>query len=219
MLYFPTLFSLPLQTWQEDHQRFNILYTFCEHEYFGRLFVAGVTQMNGSHTDQALFFVVYIATDSTDEELLAQAHEYLAPASLAPATEKSDIALLQNPIIHGGMLNAMLIMKQKLALPVATAALRIPFGTTLSYKELAEQLRIPYGAQAVGTALGNNQLTYIIPCHRIIRSDGTYGEYRWGAEKKKRLIEWERQVVAQREEREQEYRAQQAPQKSNVAQG
>ncbi|MGD1997295.1 MAG: MGMT family protein [Candidatus Dependentiae bacterium] len=214
MLYYPTLFSLPLQTWQQDYQRFELLYTVCEHDFFGPLFVVGATRIAGKPQEQAMFVAVYIVTGVSMEQLVREAKEYLAPAPFAEATNQTDIDLLANPIKHGGMLNVMVIMKTKLAAAVANAAIRIPFGTTLSYKKLADQLRIPYGARAVGTALGNNQLAYVIPCHRIIRSDGSFGEYRWGAEKKSRLIEWERSVIATQEQKEREYQEQ-----SNIAQG
>ena len=69
--------------------------------------------------------------------------------------------------------------------------MRIPYGTTRSYGEQAKCLNKPTAFRAVANANGANQLAIIIPCHRIISSDGTLGGYGGGIERKKWLIEHE----------------------------
>lgn len=64
------------------------------------------------------------------------------------------------------------------------ALTRIPTGTTLSYGQLAAQLGQPRAARAVGRACGSNRLALIVPCHRIVREDGSLGGWRWGVERK-----------------------------------
>jgi O-6-methylguanine DNA methyltransferase len=78
---------------------------------------------------------------------------------------------------------------------VLTAARKIESGQTVSYKELAEMANHPNASRAVGTALSKNPIPLIIPCHRIIRSDGTTGEFSSGAEMKKKLLEHEKKVI------------------------
>ncbi|TCV95991.1 AraC family transcriptional regulator of adaptative response/methylated-DNA-[protein]-cysteine methyltransferase [Luteibacter rhizovicinus] len=79
------------------------------------------------------------------------------------------------------------------------ALTRIPHGETMSYGKLAAQLGTPKAARAVGRACGSNRLALIVPCHRIVREDGTLGGWRWGVERKDRLLAAERAMnVAQR---------------------
>lgn len=218
MLYYPSLVSMPSTSWQE-HADTDVLYTFCEHDLFGPLFVAGLTSIKGVRQQQAIFLALYLATDEKKEDLVARAQEYVAPAHLREATEEVDRELLANPVLYGGALNAMIITHGKMTFSLSMATGRIPFGTTLSYKELACSLGKPKAARAVGTALKNNHLALIIPCHRIIRSDGSVGEYRWGSEKKKLLIEWEQAMLAQREAEQQAQANMQATKNNNIAQG
>jgi len=67
----------------------------------------------------------------------------------------------------------------------------IPRGSISTYKKIAERLNKPGGARAVGNALANNPFPIIIPCHRIIRSDGTIGDYGGGVKMKKALLKME----------------------------
>jgi len=75
---------------------------------------------------------------------------------------------------------------------VWNALTRIPSGSTKSYGELAAELGMPKGARAIGNACGNNRLALIVPCHRIVREDGSLGGWRWGVERKRELLASER---------------------------
>jgi AraC family transcriptional regulator, regulatory protein of adaptative response / methylated-DNA-[protein]-cysteine methyltransferase len=68
------------------------------------------------------------------------------------------------------------------------ALTRIPSGVTKSYGELAAELGMPKAARAVGRACGSNRLALIVPCHRIVREDGSLGGWRWGVERKRDLL-------------------------------
>lgn len=68
------------------------------------------------------------------------------------------------------------------------ALTRIPAGTTKSYGELATELGKPGAARAVGQACGSNRLALLVPCHRIVREDGSLGGWRWGVERKRALL-------------------------------
>lgn len=74
---------------------------------------------------------------------------------------------------------------------VWNALTRIPAGETRSYGEIARAIGAPKAARAVGRACGSNRLALIVPCHRVVREDGTPGGWRWGAQRKQRLLERE----------------------------
>ena len=76
-------------------------------------------------------------------------------------------------------------------LKVWEALLRIPSGAVTSYQGLAEQAGRPGASRAVGTALGRNPIAVLIPCHRVIRKLGEFGNYRYGTTRKKALLGWE----------------------------
>ena len=68
---------------------------------------------------------------------------------------------------------------------------RIPRGETITYGELARRIGAPRAVRAVGTACGANPAALVVPCHRVKRGDGTTGGYRWGVERKERLLAME----------------------------
>ena len=71
------------------------------------------------------------------------------------------------------------------------ALLRIPPGTVVSYGDIARAIGHPDSYRAVGTAVGRNPIAYLIPCHRVIQSSGAFGNYRWGAARKRAMLGWE----------------------------
>ncbi|MGC2485564.1 MAG: bifunctional DNA-binding transcriptional regulator/O6-methylguanine-DNA methyltransferase Ada [Acidimicrobiales bacterium] len=73
---------------------------------------------------------------------------------------------------------------------------RIPSGETRTYSQVAAEIGEPRAVRAVGSACGANQVALIIPCHRVIRQDGTLGGYRWGPDVKESLLRAERAQLA-----------------------
>lgn len=67
----------------------------------------------------------------------------------------------------------------------------IEAGKTMSYKDIAVQIEHPKAFRAVGTACGANPIAIIVPCHRVVKSDGGEGGYRWGLEIKRKLLQRE----------------------------
>lgn len=65
---------------------------------------------------------------------------------------------------------------------------RIPRGETITYGELARRIGAPGAVRAVGTACGANPTALVVPCHRVLRSDGSMGGYRWGIERKVKIL-------------------------------
>jgi len=76
-------------------------------------------------------------------------------------------------------------------LRVWQALREIPPGTTLSYTELAKRIGAPSAARAVASACAANAVAVAVPCHRVVRSDGSLSGYRWGVERKRSLLERE----------------------------
>ena len=66
--------------------------------------------------------------------------------------------------------------------------LKIPYGKTLSYKDIANMIGRPKATRAVGTAVGKNPFLIIIPCHRVIKKDGSLGDFAYGKKIKKKLL-------------------------------
>ncbi len=77
-------------------------------------------------------------------------------------------------------------------LQVWNALLEIPSGKTSTYSQLAKRIGKPKAARAVGNAVGQNRIAYLIPCHRVIREDGSLGGYRWGTTCKSKMLAWEK---------------------------
>lgn len=71
------------------------------------------------------------------------------------------------------------------------ALLRIPMGRAVTYGDIARHLGQPTASRAVGSAVGRNPISFVVPCHRVLRSDGNLGGYHWGLTRKRALIGWE----------------------------
>ncbi|PSR53652.1 cysteine methyltransferase [Adhaeribacter arboris] len=76
-------------------------------------------------------------------------------------------------------------------LKVWEALLKIPTGQLTTYGKIARQINLPNASRAVGTAIGDNPVAFLIPCHRIIQSTGVLGGYHWGTVRKSAIIGWE----------------------------
>jgi len=73
----------------------------------------------------------------------------------------------------------------------------IPYGFTRSYKQIADIIGNPLAVRAVAQSCATNPVALVIPCHRVIRSNGDLGGYRWGLDRKYSLIQWEKERLAQ----------------------
>jgi AraC family transcriptional regulator of adaptative response/methylated-DNA-[protein]-cysteine methyltransferase len=74
---------------------------------------------------------------------------------------------------------------------VWSALREIPPGKTASYREIASKIGKPKAVRAVANACAGNKIALLIPCHRVVRSDGSLGGYRWGVDRKKAILEFE----------------------------
>lgn len=76
-------------------------------------------------------------------------------------------------------------------LKVWEALLKIPLGNLTTYSQLADAVQNPKAARAVGTAVAQNPVAFLIPCHRVIKATGDTGQYHWGSTRKSAMIGWE----------------------------
>ena len=83
------------------------------------------------------------------------------------------------------------LLATEFQIKVWKSLLKIPLGTLSTYSDIAHYIGKPKAFRAVGTAIGNNPIAFLIPCHRVIQSSGSIGQYMWGSEKKAAIIGWE----------------------------
>jgi AraC family transcriptional regulator, regulatory protein of adaptative response / methylated-DNA-[protein]-cysteine methyltransferase len=76
--------------------------------------------------------------------------------------------------------------------------LKIPMGRAVSYTDIARHIGAPSASRAVGSSVGRNPISFVVPCHRVLRGDGSLGGYHWGLTRKRALIGWETGRVAGR---------------------
>ena len=74
--------------------------------------------------------------------------------------------------------------------------LKIPMGRAVSYADIARHLGQPNASRAVGSAVGRNPISFVVPCHRVLRGDGNLGGYHWGLTRKRAILGWEAGVAA-----------------------
>lgn len=98
------------------------------------------------------------------------------------------IKLLQGEDAEG---KKLLLMGTPFQVMVWKALIEIEPGKVCSYQDIAIKIKCPRAIRAVGTAIGRNPISLVIPCHRVIREDGDLGGYAWGLERKKALIDYE----------------------------
>jgi AraC family transcriptional regulator of adaptative response/methylated-DNA-[protein]-cysteine methyltransferase len=97
------------------------------------------------------------------------------------------------PANDGAMKRAvnLLVRGTNLQIKIWEALLRIPPGSAVTYRTVAESVGHPRASRAVGNAVAANSIAYLIPCHRVIRATGVVGSYRWGADRKRAMLGWE----------------------------
>jgi AraC family transcriptional regulator of adaptative response/methylated-DNA-[protein]-cysteine methyltransferase len=96
-----------------------------------------------------------------------------------------------SPELAAGAPLALVLKGTNFQLKVWEALLRIPPGAVASYEQIAEAVGRPAAVRAVGTAVGQNPVAFVVPCHRVLRKTGALGGYRWGLDRKRAMLGWE----------------------------
>ncbi|RME72377.1 MAG: methylated-DNA--[protein]-cysteine S-methyltransferase, partial [Verrucomicrobia bacterium] len=91
---------------------------------------------------------------------------------------------------------SVLVRGTNFQINVWRALLRLSPGTLTTYSHIAAAAGRPHAVRAAASAIGANPVAWLIPCHRVIRAEGTLGGYRWGLERKTAIIAWEHARVA-----------------------
>jgi AraC family transcriptional regulator of adaptative response/methylated-DNA-[protein]-cysteine methyltransferase len=134
-----------------------------------------------------------------DKELVAELREKFSKAQLMPAKGNTGwlaeaVAFVASQLGEHPLAATFPIDVRATAFQqrVWKALQAIPRGETRSYSELALQLGVPKASRAVGAAIGSNPVAVVVPCHRVIGKDGSLSGYRWGVERKRKLLEAEK---------------------------
>jgi len=93
--------------------------------------------------------------------------------------------------VHRGAPLPLLVRGTNLQVKVWEALIRLPPGAVMSYEALAAGIGAPRAVRAVASAVARNPIGWLIPCHRVIRKSGAFGEYHWGEARKKAMFAWE----------------------------
>lgn len=128
------------------------------------------------------------------DELTADLRQRFASAELVASTELGDaLAQVVSAVDDSSARFELPLDVQGTAFQqrVWTALREIPVGETTSYSELAAAIGKPSAVRAVATACAQNPVAVVVPCHRVRRKDGSLAGYRWGADRKRRLLDRE----------------------------
>ena len=114
---------------------------------------------------------------------------YAIPADRAKLLRTRLADLIEHPESDGDF--ALDLQGSTFELKVWNALRDIPAGTTTTYGEIAARVGSPREAREVGEACAANKLAVVVPCHRIVKKDGSISGYRWGVRRKRELLERE----------------------------
>ncbi|MEZ4699788.1 MAG: methylated-DNA--[protein]-cysteine S-methyltransferase [Rhodothermales bacterium] len=113
----------------------------------------------------------------------------------APDETRRTVARIFGEESENGSSMRLLLSGTNFQLQVWQALLRVPAGHIVSYEDLAIALGRPAATRAVASAVARNPVGYLIPCHRVIRKSGHFGQYHWGSARKKAMVGFEVSAV------------------------
>jgi AraC family transcriptional regulator of adaptative response/methylated-DNA-[protein]-cysteine methyltransferase len=196
-----TTYELGLSSPARLHDHFVSLEAVTPGEYKRR--GVGLKILHGIHespfgpmllgvTERGICWVSFLS-DESDTAVLTPLKQFWEGAKFS-ADQRGTAALAERIFPHreNGSAPVNLFVKgTNFQINVWKALLRVPSGLLSSYEQIANAIGNLSAARAVGNALALNPVSYLIPCHRVIRNTGVPGEYRWGGIRKRALIAWE----------------------------
>lgn len=152
-------------------------------------------------TDRGLAGLAFVDEDKaqTREEALADMMRRWPKAQFVAAPQKTARFARQvfDPAAwHKEQPVRLVMIGTDFEVRVWESLLKIPMGRAVSYHDIARHLGQPTASRAVGSAVGRNPISFVVPCHRVLRGDGSLGGYHWGLTRKRALIGWETGRVA-----------------------
>lgn len=168
-----------------EGSKLTICYSFIDTAH-GEMLVASTTK--------GVCYLAFVTDDQ--EKVMRELKQLFAEANFkaeADLFQRNVLAVLSNS--KTAIEIPLHVKGTDFQLEVWNELLNIPFGETVSYREVAAAIQKPKACRAVGTAIGSNPVSVLIPCHRVLRTDGTLGGYHWGLDCKKRLLEYEKKDI------------------------
>lgn len=138
--------------------------------------------------------ICYLAFGDDEEAVLGELRELFPKASYVCQKDE----LQQNALRHFTEMDwnqlppvPLQVKGTPFQLKIWKELLQIPFGKLTTYQELANRINNPKASRAVGSAVGANPVSFLVPCHRVVRTSGALGGYHWGLPRKAVMLEWE----------------------------
>lgn len=167
------------------------IYYGCHVTPFGRSLIA--------QTDRGVCGLFFLKSNDEQKYVERLNHDWPA-AEIIKAPDKTAVSVDQIFDIsnwHENQPISLFVRGTNFQIKVWEALLKIPQGNAVSYEEIATFIDQPKTVRAVGSAVAKNPVSYLIPCHRVIRKYGDFGNYQGGTARKKALLAWEAASVGQ----------------------
>lgn len=150
---------------------------------FGRCLIAG--------TDRGICKLAFFDSDTEGAVLERELHDEWPAADIS--RDDDTTAPLVDTVFGATASGSLqvLLRGSPFQMRVWEALLSIPEGRLASYQQVAQLVDRPSSVRAVASAIARNDIAYLIPCHRVIRSNGDFSQYRWGRDRKQAIIGWE----------------------------
>jgi AraC family transcriptional regulator, regulatory protein of adaptative response / methylated-DNA-[protein]-cysteine methyltransferase len=142
-------------------------------------------------TPRGICYLGFVQTDRASALEILQSDWPNASFTETPAETESYIPALFSLEKHPEKPLALHLAGTNFQIKVWEALLNIAPGQVSTYQQVAADIGYPQSARAVGNAIAHNKIAWLIPCHRVIRKEGAFGNYRYGLARKKAMLGWE----------------------------
>lgn len=142
-------------------------------------------------TPRGICYLGFVQTDRASALEILQSDWPNASFTETPAETESYIPALFSMEKHPEKPLALHLAGTNFQIKVWEALLNIAPGQVSTYQQVAADIGCPQSARAVGNAIAHNKIAWLIPCHRVIRKEGAFGNYRYGLARKKAMLGWE----------------------------
>jgi AraC family transcriptional regulator of adaptative response/methylated-DNA-[protein]-cysteine methyltransferase len=145
-------------------------------------------------TDRGICGLFFLKGDDEDYYVQRLSHHDWPAATIEENPDKTLLSVEQIFNLSSWQQNkpiSLFVQGTNFQIKVWEALLKIPRGNVVAYEEIAKFVGQPKAVRAVGTAVAKNPISYLIPCHRVIRKYGDFGNYQGGSARKKAILAWE----------------------------